>query len=259
MKGSLKTTHPLFESDNPLLDEKQAVTEWQAAVAPGAWPCNVLSNHDLVRHVTRHGEGLHADGRAKVAAALVLTLRGTPFLYYGEELAMRSGHIPRRDIVDPPGKRYWPFYRGRDNARTPMQWDGSRNAGFTHGKPWLPVGSSYRKINVASEREDPRSVLNFYRGLLRLRRTSPALRRGSYRWLVKRPVEGLAYLRETPEQAMLVLLNFYSWSISLQFDAPLPTDKWRVCLSNAGAEGERTVGDLVSLAPCEVVILEAVR
>jgi alpha-glucosidase len=170
---------------------------------------------------------------------------------------MRSPRIARKDIVDPPGKRFWPFNPGRDNARTPMQWDASPHAGFTAGRPWLPAGPTYRRINVGAQQGDPASVLNFYRALLRLRRASPALRRGGYRPLVARPVEAMAYLREAPGQTMLVLLNFFSWAVSVRLDQPLPAARWRIRLNTAGAEGERTVGDLLSLAPYEVVILEA--
>ncbi len=238
---------------------QRSVLEMEEALGPGAWPCYVLSNHDITRHVTRFGGGPHADSRARVAAALLLTLRGTPFLYYGEEIAMRSPRIARKDIVDPPGRRFWPLFAGRDNARTPMQWDDSPQAGFTEGKPWLPVGPTYTRSNVAAQQGDPDSILNFYRRLLKLRRESPALRRGSFRALIDRPVEVLAYLREAPEQTMLVLLNFFSWTVSVDFDHPLPGSRWRIRLNTDGGEGERTINNRISLAPYEVVVLEAVE
>jgi alpha-glucosidase len=260
--ASADELHMAFNLGEPQLPWRprafqKTLMEWEAAIPPGAWPCHVLSNHDVTRHITRFGGGPHAAARAKVAAGLLLTLRGTPFLYMGEEIAMPSPHIARKDIVDPPGKRYWPFYTGRDNARTPMQWDSTPQAGFTSGKPWLPVGPSYRRVNASAQKDDPNSVLNFYRELLRLRRASPALRSGSFRPMIKRPVEALAYLRQTPEQTMLVLLNFFAWSVSLEFSSPLPAARWRIRLNNSGADGERTIEKLVSLAPYEVVVLEA--
>jgi alpha-glucosidase len=236
---------------------QKAIMAWEKAMPRGAWPSVHLSNHDVTRHITRFGGGPHADARAKVAAALLLTLRGTPFLYMGEELGMPSPRIARKDIVDPPGKRYWPFYTGRDSARTPMQWDASPQAGFTTGKPWLPVGSTHRRINAAAEAEDPNSVLSFYRDLLSLRRASRALQRGNFHPLVERPVEALAYLRRTADQTMLVLLNFFSWPVTLNFTRPLPAPHWQIRLSNSGAEGDRTIGEAASLGPYEVVVLEA--
>ncbi|HLF01571.1 MAG TPA: alpha-glucosidase, partial [Anaerolineales bacterium] len=138
---------------------QQAALAWDTTVPSDAWPCYVLSNHDEPRHVTRYGGNgprKAAEARAKVAAAMLLTLRGTPFLYYGEEIAMPSPHIPRHLVVDPPSKRFWPFFN-RDAARTPMQWDDSPNAGFTSGKPWLPAGDSRDRLNVAAQAEDPHS------------------------------------------------------------------------------------------------------
>ncbi len=230
---------------------QEAATAWEAATAsdPDKWPAYALSNHDWPRHVTRHGGGPFASARAKVAAALLLTMRGTPFLYMGEEIAMPSPSLARKDLVDPPSKKLWPFYN-RDIARTPMQWDDSPNAGFTAGKPWLPVGPSFDKINIAEQKTDPHSVLNFYRALLHLRRESPALRRGAFRPLVERPVNAMVYLRETGEQTMLVALNFFGHHTTVQ----LPDGNWRQALSTHIGGGP--VGNQLMLAPFEAVIFE---
>ncbi|MBI3242217.1 MAG: alpha-glucosidase [Chloroflexi bacterium] len=230
---------------------QQSIMKWDAALGPDGdkWPCYVLSNHDNPRHVTRHGGGPFALARAKVAATLLLTLRGTPFLYYGEELGMPSPRLARKDLVDPPSKKYWPFF-DRDSARTPMQWDDSPNAGFTSGKPWLPVGPSYKTLNVAAQKTDPHSVLNFYRALLRLRRQSPALRRGRYRLLAERPVNAMTYLRETEEQTMLVALNFFGHHTT----APVPAGKWRRVLSTH-IGGDPGVSE-ITLAPFEASLFE---
>ncbi len=234
----------------------RVIGEWDWAVPPAGWPCYVLSNHDVVRHYSRYAAGRWSDARAKVAAAMLLTLRGTPFLYYGEEIGMRQGRIPRSQIMDPPGKRYWPFYKGRDGCRTPMQWDASPNAGFTTGKPWLPVNSDYRQVNVAAESHDPNSVLSFYRQLIWLRKATPALRRGSYRALLEKPVGQLAYLREAEDQAVLVCLNFFSRPAVVELDPEqLPASRWRVLLSSAARETDNVHGAWVRLAPYEAVIL----
>jgi alpha-glucosidase len=130
---------------------------------------------------------------------MLLTLRGTPFLYYGEELGMTDGEIPPDRVVD---------VDGRDPERTPMQWDGSATAGFTTGDPWLPVASSAaRGVSVAAQRDDPRSLLSLHRRLVWYRKGSAALRHGGYRSL-DTPEGIFAYLREAGEERLLVALNF---------------------------------------------------
>jgi alpha-glucosidase len=161
---------------------------------PGhAWPDYTLSNHDRSRAVSRYGLE-----RAGVAAVMLLTLRGTPFIYYGEEIGMTDVPIPPARIVD---------IDGRDPERTPMQWDASPNAGFTTGDPWLPVASAYAKRNVAAQRDDPSSIFSLYRRLNWLRKSSPALRRGSYR-TVPAPRGVFAFAREADGERVLVALNF---------------------------------------------------
>ncbi|MBM3135031.1 MAG: DUF3459 domain-containing protein [Chloroflexi bacterium] len=216
---------------------QRVIEAWDKAVPPAGWPCYVLSNHDQTRHISRYAAGRCTEARAKVAATMLLTLRGTPFLYYGEELGLREGRIPRAEIVDPPGKRYWPLYKGRDGCRTPMPWNDQPNAGFTAGRPWLRVNPDYRQVNVAAESQNPDSLLHFYRRLIRLRKTSPALRRGSYRPLIPRPTGCLAYLRETAEQTVLVGLNFRRRPGTI----PLPPGEWRVLLSSVRPTGPETL------------------
>jgi alpha-glucosidase len=189
---------------------KQILCDWDRAIPPDAWPTQVLSNHDQSRHWNRYGRGGDPERRARAAALLLLTLRGTPFLYYGEEIGMRDVRLKYRELRDPFTKRYWPFLKGRDRARTPMQWDGTTHAGFTTGTPWLPVSPDWRRINVAVEREDPQSLLSLYRRLIRLRRQSFALRLGTFRCLDEGPRDCLIYVREwqgTGER-MLVAINF---------------------------------------------------
>jgi len=235
------------------------VQSWEDALPRDAWPCQVLSNHDVTRHYTRYAAGRWSDARAKVAAAMLLTLRGTPFLYYGEEIGMRQARIPRAEIKDPPGRRYWPFYKGRDGCRTPMQWSAEPNAGFGAGKPWLRIGPDHRQVNVASESSDPNSLLSFYRRLIWLRKATPALQRGSYRSLVRKPVGQMAYLRETPDQAILVCLNFFSRPAILALDpAAMPTQRWKLLLSSVSRETDAQIGPRVRLAPYEVCVLQAI-
>ena len=110
------------------------------AESTGGWPTYVIGNHDMARSYVRYGDGKHNDQIAKLMAAMYLTLRGTPIMYYGEEIGMENNDPTRKeDVKDPMGVTGWPRYKGRDGERTPMQWDDSANAGFTTGTPWLPV------------------------------------------------------------------------------------------------------------------------
>lgn len=234
----------------------KAIQDWDSAVPAEGWPCYVLSNHDLPRHVSRCG-GRHPDEVAKVAAALLLTQRGTPFVYYGEEIGMRDLPLARRQIVDPPGRRYWPFYKGRDPARGPMQWNGSVHAGFTTGVPWLPVHPDHVSRNVAAQRQDPRSVFSFYRALLRLRRDTAALRRGSFKALTGRPTQGLAYLRNVPQETALVALNFTPAPIRLELDETVPGTGWDLRLSSLPSSSAAVNGRTIPLGPHEAAIFFA--
>ena len=136
---------------------------------------------------------------AKAAAVLLLTVRGTPFLYYGEEIALGDVRVPRKEIVDPPARRYWPLrlWWNRDGCRAPMPWTAGPNGGFTTGRrPWLRMAPDFATRNVAAQAADPGSVLSAYRALLALRRTLPALQTGSFRWVVRARDEVLAYRRD---------------------------------------------------------------
>lgn len=158
------------------------VESFEAALPDGAWPDIVLSNHDVVRHATRHAGRGRGDARARAAAALLLTLRGTPFLYYGEEIGMRNVEIPVERMQDPLARTIHPRLC-RDGERTPMQWSEAADAGFGSSTPWIPFGLDVSLRNVAAQRDDPTSLLCLYRELLSLRRRTPALHRGSYRSL----------------------------------------------------------------------------
>jgi len=185
----------------------EAVEEWQQVLGPQKWPSYVLNNHDVRRAGSRYGIG-EDDARLKVAAAMLLTLRGTPFLYYGEEIGMREIRLSRSQLKDPIGRRYWPLFKGRDGCRAPMQWDASPGAGFSGGQPWLPLHPDFQSRNVQSQGEDSRSLLNFYRQLLALRRETPALVRGELRFLSDLPGGVLGYTREHGSSRAVVLLNF---------------------------------------------------
>ncbi len=168
-----------------------------------------FSNHDQPRQWDRYGDGIHNDQIAKLMAALLLTTRGTPQMYYGEELGMRTTDPARiEDVHDPIGKIGWPKEKGRDGERTPMQWTAAAAAGFTtSSKPWLPIPPSASTYNVESESADPNSIFNTYRRLLTLRKSEPALCDGSYEAINKNDPDVFAFLRKTDESTILVALN----------------------------------------------------
>ena len=190
-----------------------------AVQAAGGWPVFVISNHDIVRPYTRYADGTHNEDIAKMMAALYLTQRGTPILYYGEEIGMENNDPKRKDEVqDPIGRRGWPLEKGRDGERTPMQWNDGKNAGFTAGKPWLPVPPSYKTHNVEAEAKDPNSILSFYRQLLALRRKEPALLDGDYIALNPDDPYVFTYLRRYKDEAILVVLNMSALEQKVRFD-----------------------------------------
>jgi len=179
-----------------------------AVEATGEWPVFVIGNHDIVRSWNRYGDGRHNDQIAKDMAAMLLTLRGTPILYYGEEIGMQNNDPTRReDVKDPIGRIGWPQEKGRDGERTPMQWSGDPNAGFSTGTPWNAIPETYKTYNVADELKDPNSILNWYKGLLALRRANPALLDGDYIALNANDPNLLSYLRKTRNDAVLVVIN----------------------------------------------------
>jgi len=168
-----------------------------------------FSNHDQPRQWDRYGDGAHNDHIAKLMAVLLLATRGTPQMYYGEELGMRTTEPIRvEDVHDPIGKIGWPKEKGRDGERTPMQWDGSPQAGFTTAaKPWLPVPPSAAEVNVAAESKNPDSIFNAYKRLLALRKSDAALRDGSYEALNENDPNVFAFLRRSGDRTVLVALN----------------------------------------------------
>jgi alpha-glucosidase len=220
------------------------------------WPCYYLNNHDLPRTYTRLGKGGDAEARAKVAAAMLLTQRGTPIIYYGEEIGMPTSKVPRKIMDDPIGKKFWPIPVGRDGSRTPMQWSGERNAGFTAGEPWLPVDPSYAARNVERQDEEPGSLLNWYRRLIRLHKDKPALQSGSYRAIEDVPRGVYAYLRETEEEKLVVFLNFNSRAVRVDTNAEGKEGPLLVLLSTHRAEGTEVEDRRIELAPGEVLLLE---
>lgn len=229
-----------------------------AGVNGAGWPVYVLSNHDIVRAYVRYGDGVHNDAIAKLMAGLYLTLRGTPIMYYGEEIGMTNNDPKRReDVKDPIGRLGWPKEKGRDGERTPMQWNNSANAGFSEAKPWLPVPASYKTHNVASELKAPDSILNFYRRVLALRHQDPALRDGECVALNENDPNVLSYLRRYKDEAVLVVLNMSSSAQKVSFDLQaqgLSAVKATTMLTTGKANRESAALKAISLEPFSVYI-----
>jgi alpha-glucosidase len=227
------------------------------------WPVFVIGNHDIPRSYNRYGDGKHNDDIAKVMAGLYLTLRGTPIMYYGEEIGMQNNDPKfKKDVKDPIGRLGWPNEKGRDGERTPMQWDNTPNAGFTTGIPWLPIPSSYKTHNVASELKDPNSILVFYKHLLALRHTNPALLDGDYVALNQDDANVMSYLRRYKDEAVLVVLNMSGTQQSVHFDlAPqgFVSAQAKTLLTTMPAmQGSATLSGM-SLAPFSVYIGEVTK
>ena len=189
----------------------------------------------------------------RLVALLLTTLRGTPVLYQGDELGLREVRLSRSQIQDPPGRRFWPLYRGRDGSRTPLPWDESANGGFSEGVPWLPLGEENLGRSVDAQRNKPDSLWAMWRDALALRRTSRALQMGSQGDVVAR--DGvLMFSRELADTRVQVVLNMTDRRREI---AEVASGDWRVLLGTHPRD--RLVSGCLILAGCEGVLLEPVQ
>jgi alpha-glucosidase len=192
---------------------EKIIADYERALPAGAWPNWVLGNHDRPRVASRVGRD-----QARVAAMLLLTLRGTPTLYYGDEIGMHQVAIAPDQVRDPFEKNVPGIGVGRDGCRTPMQWDASPFAGFSTRTPWLPLSDDFLRENVVNLEADTRSILNLYRTLIDLRKKLPALAAGDY---VPIAAQGdlLLYRRQSGAAAVVIALNLGAAPISIASDA----------------------------------------
>ncbi len=227
-------------------------------------PTTVFSNHDVPRAASRtanhwinHGED---DYQALAAMTLLLTLKGTPFMYYGEEIGMRDIQLGRREIMDPPGKKYWPIYQGRDGCRSPMQWNETSFAGFSTQKPWLKIHPNYLHRNVNTQSNEPDSIYNFTRKLISLRREKEALRRGSYRSFYRSDTGILAFERridlQGKMQRIVIYLNFTGSTKTAGFVRDADPKNAHILLSSVKRKEFYTSYNQFLLNPHEILILE---
>jgi alpha-glucosidase len=224
------------------------VDEYEAALPVGGWPNWVLGNHDRPRIASRIGRA-----QARVAAMLLLTLRGTPTLYYGDEIGMQQVQIPPDRVRDPfeknvPGKGV-----GRDGARTPMQWDSGDFAGFSTVEPWLPMSADHRNVNVQNELRDPSSIYHLYRRLIAARRQQPALSAGSYRRILAQG-DLLFYVRQLGPRQILIALNLGSASIATSLGSGVACGK--VLVSCFGDRDGESISDRIELRDSEGLAIE---
>lgn len=230
-----------------LPDLKHCFDRWQNGLHGTGWNSLFLNNHDLPRIVSRWGnDGEYRIPSAKMLATMLHGMEGTPYIYQGEELGMTNIRLPLEQYVDLEllnlyaervAKGYDPaeimesiYARGRDNARTPMQWDDSENAGFTTGRPWLPVNPNYPEINAAQELTDPDSVFHYYQHLIQLRKTTPAIQHGTFTLLDPEDEKIFAYIREYEGEKILVVCNFTDEYLGYE----VPTAFWnsKLLISN---------------------------
>jgi len=227
----------------------KSIDDYYNLLPDDAWPNFNLSNHDQKRHFFRYLKKGDEDKRARIAASMILTLKGTPFLYYGEEIAMSNGKIRGKDIQDPLGKSI--SFMGRDSYRTPMQWNVSKNAGFSDSKPWLPLNADYKEKNVEIQSEETDSILHWYKNLIKLRKNTPTLQQGDFIFLLEEHKDLLAYKRKLNNQEIVIILNFSA----KQSHMPNTGISGKILMGTHRPEGSEAILPAF-IHPYEVLIIE---
>ncbi len=253
-----------------LLHFKDVFTRWDSAFAKKGWLSIFLANHDQARMVSRFGNDSPAfrEPSSKMLTTFIMTMRGTPYYYNGDELGMtNAGFTDINQYRDMPTLNEYQHqkdiggnmddymkqisFASRDNGRTPMQWDSSRHAGFTTGTPWIKVNGNASFINVAAEEKDPNSPLNYFKKVVQLRKQNPVLVYGDYTLLDKDNPKVYAYTRVGNGKRMLIVLNFSSTAARTKTGL---SGKANVLLSNY-ANGATTIDPAtISLRPYEAVV-----
>ncbi len=254
-----------------LLDFKEVFTKWDKAFAEKGWIAIFLSNHDNSRLVSRFGNDSEEfrTVSTQLLNTFLMSMRGTPYLYYGDELGMTNIDMPEIEEyvdIDAIGKYQTALNKGedmdafmeelnyssRENGRTPMQWDTTEHAGFTTGTPWKKVNPNYKQINVAVQEKDPNSVLNHFRRMTALRNANPVLVYGAYEMLLPEHEKVYAFTRTLDEEQMLVLLNFSETDTSIQLEELQGIDAASTAINNY--DDVKTQGNEITLKPYQAVI-----
>jgi oligo-1,6-glucosidase len=242
-----------------LVDLKKVMTRWQKGLENRAWNSIYLENHDQPRSVSRFGDDRYRVESAKLLATFVHMLQGTPYVYQGEEIGMTNVAFESiedyRDIethnlykeaveekgIDPEEIMRVIHAKGRDNARTPIQWDASEQAGFTVGTPWINVNPNYKEINVASALTDPNSVFHYYRKLIQLRKENPVIVYGTYDLLLDSHAEIYAFTRTLEADRLLVILNFSRTSPVFNLPETIPYESADLLISNYTVDSKEDI------------------
>jgi oligo-1,6-glucosidase len=263
------------DSTNRSLPELKGIfTKWDSIFATSGWGTVFLGNHDQSRMVSRYGndDPRYRTASAKMLHTLLLTMRGTPYIYNGDEIGMANIRFTDiRDYRDLMTINYYnrlvkeggdlgEFLAGqaeisRDNGRTPMQWTADANAGFTTGVPWITINPDYRTVNVAAAEADTSSVLHYVRRLLRLRKSDPALVYGKYRLLDRENPEVYAYTRSLNGRTLMVALSFSTRGGRTALPAGYTSGK--IVMNNQATSPLR--GARLVLEPYQAVVLELTR
>lgn len=257
-------------ADWSLPDLKQIITRWQTQLGKDTWLALFLNNHDQPRAVSRFGDEQYREASAKLLATFLLTLRGTPYLYQGEEIGMTNPRFESLEQVSDPDtlgavvslltSEDGPDThqeildlintRSRDLARTPMQWSASEHAGFTTGEPWLPVEGTDEQITVAAAERDPESVLHYYRSLIEYRHEMDVLVYGEYQLLCPEDEQVYAYTRALEDDQVLIVLNWSSEDAEIDLSAEVDADISSLMIGTHGSDEDATLRHM-ALAPYE--------
>jgi alpha-glucosidase len=222
--------------------------------------CNTFSNHDVRRAISRFSVGDYAEDlkRAKILAALTMTLPGVPMIYYGEEIGMPDVALSYYELKDPISKNNWHIGALRETGRGPMQWDGGASAGFSGGKPWMKMSAMKEELTVEKQNADPGSMLGFYRRLIALRNSSKVLQNGDFALGSGELDDVLAYRRGDDGETVSVLLNFSNRMIEVDPSAYGIVPDAAALLLHLYGEGTR-VTQRIALRPYDVVIARQVE
>jgi alpha-glucosidase len=208
------------------------------------WPCWAISNHDVERVLSRWGNGDKSVRMAGLLTAMVCSLRGSVCVYQGEELALTEAEVPFESLQDPYGIAFWPNFKGRDGCRTPLPWNDSINAGFSSGKPWLPVPDDHRVLAVSQQELDPQSALHGFRSFMQWRHRQPALRWGDIRF-IDTPEPVLAFTRSYQGETVLAMFNLGAKPV----DVALPAFRDATPIEGHGLEEGTLSEGLAQLPP----------
>ncbi len=258
-----------------LLDLKKTLSKWQVELEGTGWNSLFWNNHDVPRVVSRWGNDKeYRVESAKMFATLLHGMKGTPYIYQGEELGMTNIRFENledyRDIetINMYNERRKRGYRhedimmsiymkGRDNARTPMQWDDNENAGFTSGEPWIKVNPNYKEINAKSQLEDENSIFNYYKKLIKIRKSNPVVVYGKYELILEESEEIFAYTRTLENQILLVICNFKETKTTFMLEKKFEFKAKELLISNYYADVNDPI-DNIELRPYEARIYKLI-